>query len=123
MGDRHVVSGVNKQIFCIDANILYGWAMSHYLPSSYFENLTLVNNDYPLEPLVEDLLRIPDDNEEGCFIECDLKFHKIKSGNVLFCLYLVEANCELFTEYIKLVKQSKYNPTQKFVCDLTNKNL
>ena len=33
MGDRHVVSDVNKQILYIDANNLYGWAMSQYLPT------------------------------------------------------------------------------------------
>ena len=31
MGDRHVQSGENKQILYIDANNLYGWAMSQYL--------------------------------------------------------------------------------------------
>ena len=30
MGDRHVQSDENKQILYIDANNLYGWAMSQY---------------------------------------------------------------------------------------------
>ena len=32
MGDRFVESNENKQILYIDANNLYGWAMSQYLP-------------------------------------------------------------------------------------------
>ena len=52
MGDRHVVSDVNKQILYIDANILYGWAMSQYLPTADFEKSHLdrlsasVTNNY-----------------------------------------------------------------------------
>ena len=54
MGDRHVVSDVNTQILYIDANNLYGWAISQPLTTGDFENLTLDNNDYSLEQLVED---------------------------------------------------------------------
>ena len=45
MGEKHVVSDVNKQIFFIDAINLYGWAMSQPLPTGDFENLSLDNND------------------------------------------------------------------------------
>ena len=37
MGDRHVQSDENKQILYIDANNLYGWAMSQYLPTGDFK--------------------------------------------------------------------------------------
>ena len=37
VGDRHVVSDVNKQIFYIDASNQYGWAMSQYFPTGKFE--------------------------------------------------------------------------------------
>ena len=73
MGDRHVQSDENKQILYIDANNLYGWAMSQYLPSGEFKKLQLPEN-YSQEQLVEDLLQIPDDNEDGFFIECDLEY-------------------------------------------------
>ena len=41
MGNRHVQSDENKQTLYIDANNLYGWAMSQYLPTSEFEKLQL----------------------------------------------------------------------------------
>ena len=56
MGDRHVVLDVNKQILYIDANNLYGWALSQPLPTGHFEKVTFDNNnykdDYNLEHLV-----------------------------------------------------------------------
>ena len=79
MGDRHVVSDVNKQYLYIDANNLYGWAMSQYLPTGEIKKIFFdiqstqsafgasgINNytdDYNLEQLVEDLLQITDYNE------------------------------------------------------------
>ena len=73
MGDRQVVSDVNKQILYIHANILYGWAMSQYLSTGNFEKLLFPDN-YSQEQVVEDLLEIPGDNEYGFFIECDLEY-------------------------------------------------
>ena len=72
-GDRHVQSDENKQILYIDANNLYGWAMSQYLPIGEFKKLNFPE-EYELEQIVEDLLQIPDDNEYGYFIECDLEY-------------------------------------------------
>ena len=78
MGDRHVQSDENKQILYIDANNLYGWAMSQYLPTGEFEILPLnpcnYTDNYNLEQLVEASLQIPDDNEYGYFIDCDLEY-------------------------------------------------
>ena len=31
LGDRHVQLDENKKILCVDANNLYGWALSEYL--------------------------------------------------------------------------------------------
>ena len=62
MGDRFVESNENKQISYIDANNLYGWAWSQYLPTGNFEKLYFPD-EYELEQIVEDLRIIPDDNE------------------------------------------------------------
>ena len=73
VGDRFVESNENKQILYIDANNLYGWAMSQYLPTSEFEKLQLPE-EYILEQIVEDLRFVPDNNAFGFFIECDLEY-------------------------------------------------
>ena len=105
MGDRLVVSDVNKQILYIDANSLHEWGMSPPLPIGDFGNLPFDNNDYTddynLEQLVEDFLRIPDDNEYRFFVECDLEYPvEIKQSTETFplCLYQVDAIRELFSE-------------------------
>ena len=129
MGDRHVqsTSGVqsdeNKQILYIDANNLYGWAMSQYLPTGNFEKLQLPEN-YSQAQLVENSLQIPDNNEYGCFIECDLEYPveiKEKTKNFPLCPYQTKADPDLFSGYINDVNQPNYKPTSKLMCDVTNK--
>ena len=71
MGDRFVESNEIEQILYIDANILYGWALSQYLPTSNFETLYFPQQ-FELEQIVEGLRFIPDNNHYGFFIECDL---------------------------------------------------
>ena len=71
--------------------------------------------------MVKDFSQVPDDNEYGFFIECDLKYPaEIKqiTENFPLCPYQVGSNCQLFSNYMYLIKQPKYRPTQKLVCDL-----
>ena len=124
MGNRHVQSDENKQILYIDANNLNGWAMSQYLPTSEFEKLQLPE-EYILEQTVEDLRFIPDNNEFGYFIECDLEYPveiKEKTKNFPFCPYQTKADPDLFSAYMNNVNQPNYKPTPKFMCDVTNKS-
>ena len=124
MGDRFVESNENKQILYIDANNLYGWAMSQYLPTSEFEKLQLPE-EYILEQIVEDLRFIPDNNEFGYFIECDLEYPveiKEKPKNFPFCPYQTKADPDLFSAYMNNVNQPNYKPTPKPMCDVTNKS-
>ena len=129
MGDRHVQSDENKQILYIDANNLYGWAMSQYLPTGEFEILPLnrcnYTENYNLKQLVEDLLQIPDDSEYGFFIESDLEYpaeNKEKTKNFPFCPYQTKADPNLFSGYLNNVNQPNYKPTSKLMCDVTNKS-
>ena len=39
MNDRYIESDENTKLLYIDANNLYGWAMSQYLPTGEFEKL------------------------------------------------------------------------------------
>ena len=124
MGNGHVQSDENKQILYIDANNLYGWAMSQYLPTGEFKKLQLPEN-YSQDQLVEDLLQIPDDNEYGFFIECDLFYPaeiKENTKNFPFCPYQTKADPDLFSAYMNSVNQPNYKPTSKLMCDVTNKS-
>ena len=127
MGPRYVVSDINKQILYIDANILYGWAMSQYLPTGEFEKLhssaalRYFSEEYELEQIVEDFLQVPDNNENGYFIECDLEYPaeiKEKTKNFPFCPYQTKADPDLFSGYMNNVNQPNYKPTPKLMCDL-----
>ena len=91
MRDRFVESNENKQILHIDANNLYGWAMSQYLPTGTFEKLYFPQQ-YELEQIVEDLRFIPDNNPYGFFIEWDLEYPaEIKEKPKTFHFVLIKA--------------------------------
>ena len=69
-------------------------------------------------------MNTPDDNEFGYFIECDLEYpaeNKEKTENFPLCPYQTKADPNLFSEYMNSVEQSNYKPTEKLMCDLTNK--
>ena len=76
MGHRFVESNENKHILYIDANNLYGWAMSHYLPTGDFKKIKFgcEHDSVLMNEIKVDILSTPDDNEYGYFIECDLEY-------------------------------------------------
>ena len=65
MGDRYVKSDENKKALYKDANNLYGWAMSEYLPYDEIKFGKIFK--------LEDTLKTPDDRDIDYFIEVDLK--------------------------------------------------
>ena len=78
-----------------------------------------------MNEIKEDILNTPDDNEFGYFIECDLEYPaeiKEKTENFPLCPYQTKADPECFSEYMNSVKQPNYKPTEKLMCDLTNKD-
>jgi hypothetical protein len=58
----------NSYICYLDANNLYGWAMSQYLPYEKFRFMS----DEEIEQL--DVTTVPDDAETGYVLECDLEY-------------------------------------------------
>ena len=116
MGDRYVKSDENKKILYIDANNLYGWAMSQYLP---YDDIKFDGN-----VKLEDILDTPDDSEVGYFVEVDLKYPeeiREKTVNFPFCpenKFSPQDNC---TEYMKKMKQDSYVKCKKLICDWTDK--
>ena len=63
----------SKYIMYLDANNLYGWAMSQYLPTGEFKWLTeeQINNELDL-----DLTKYKEDSEKGLILEVDLEYPK-----------------------------------------------
>ena len=79
MGSRYVKTDEDKKILNVDANNLYGWAMSEYLP--YDE----INFDRNVN--LENILKTPDDSDIGYFVEVDLTYRdniKEKTKNFPF---------------------------------------
>ena len=79
MGDKYVQSDESKKILYVDANNLYGWAMSEYLP---YDEIKFDRN-----VKLQDILKTPDDSDIGYFIEVDLKYPdniKYKTRNFPF---------------------------------------
>ena len=80
MGPRYIESDENTKLLYIDANNLYGWAMSQYLPTGDFKKVQTFakfgcdNDELLIDEIKEDTLNTPDDNEYGYFIECDLEY-------------------------------------------------
>jgi hypothetical protein len=68
--DDYDNSRANSYIFYVDANNLYGWAMSEKLPMKDFRFLS--RDEF--ERL--DFLKVPDDSDIGYIIECDLTYPK-----------------------------------------------
>ena len=123
MGPRYIESDENTKLLYIDANNHYGWAKSQYLPTGTFEKLYFPQQ-CELEQIVEDLRFIPDNNPYGFFIECVLEYPaeiKEKTENFPLCPHQTKADPELFTTYMNSVKQPIYKPTEKLMCDLSNK--
>ena len=131
MGPRFIESNENTKLLYIDANNLYGWAMSQYLPTGDFEKMQSylrschgIYDSALMNEIKEDILNTPDDNEFGYFIECDLEYPaeiKEKTENFPLCPYQTKTDPNLFSELMNSVKQPNYKPTEKLMCDLTNK--
>ena len=64
--ENYDTSKRNSYIMYLDANNLYGWAMSQPLPTSNFKWLT----DEEMEEL--DVMMVPDDSPRGYILGCDL---------------------------------------------------
>ena len=126
IGSPYIESDENTKFLYIDANNLYGWAMSQYLPTGDFEKIKLCceYDSVLMNEIKEVILNTPDHNEFSYFVECDLEYPaeiKEKTKNFPFCPYQTKADPELFTTYMNSVKQPNYKPTEKLLCDLSNK--
>ena len=115
MGDRYVKSDENKKILYDDANNLYGWAMSEYLP---YEQIKFDNN-----VKLEDILNTPDDSDNGYFVEVDLTYPDNIKQKKNFPLAPVnkKINPDDFSDYMEEIKLDTYTQTKKLICDWSDK--
>ena len=110
MGDRYVKSDENKKILFIDANNLYGRAMSEYLP--YDEN------KFDRKVKLEDKLNTPDNSDIGYFIEVDLTYPdniKEKTKNFPFAPESKKINPDDFSDYMKEIIPDIFTQTKKLM--------
>ena len=80
----------------MDANNLYGWAMSEYLPFDEIKFKTKVK--------LEDILNTPDDSDIGYFIEVDLTYPdniKEKTKRLPFAPVNKKMNPDDFSDYME----------------------
>ena len=115
MGDRYVKSDDHRKILYIDANNLYGYAMSQSLP---YKDLKFDSID------IETILSTPDDSEIGYFVEVDLKYPdeiKDKTKNFPFCPENKFSPIDNFTDYMDSNKPESYVKCRKLICDWTDK--
>ena len=116
MGDRYVQSDNKKKILYVDANILYGWAMSKYLP--YDE----VKFDRKVK--LKDIIITPDESDIGYFIEVDLKYPdniKEKTKKLPFAPMNKKINPDNFNDFMKEIKPDIYIQTKNLICDWSDK--
>ena len=116
MGHAYVQSDENKKILYVDANNLYGWIMSEYLPSDEIK--------FDRNVKLEDILNTPDDSDIGYFIEGDLKYPdsiKYKTQNFPFDAENKIINPDVLSDYLKTIKPDTYTQTKKLMCDWSDK--
>ena len=116
MGDRYVKSDENKNILYLDADNLYGLAMSQWLP----------NDDIKFETenvCLEEILNTPD-SDIGYFLEVDLEYpHNIrqKTKHFLFCPENKSISKNDSGPYMKSIMPKNYVSHKKLIRDWTDK--
>ena len=116
MGDRYVKWDENNKILYEDANNLYGWAMSEYLP---YDEIQFARN-----VKLEVILNTPDDSDIGYFLEVDLKYPdniKEKTKIIAFASVNKKINSDGFSEYMKENIPDNYTQIKKMICEWSDK--
>ena len=108
----------NSYISYLDANNLYGDAMSNPLPVGKFNFLPQSEID------TFDLLSIPPDNEIGYIIECDLSYpdhlHPSHSDYPMAPEHMT-VEPELLSPFAKRLMGKEWKPSKKLIPNLSNK--
>ena len=103
----------------LDANNLYGGAMSEPLPTGNFHFLS--------QPEIDafDLSSIPPDGDIGYIVECDLQYpahlHDLHNDYPMAADHLV-VNRDMLSPFVSSLVDKHWKPTQKLVPNLMNKH-
>ena len=116
----------SKYIMYLDANNLYGWAMSQYLPTGNFKWMT----DKEINKI--DLGKYKADGKKGLILEVDLEYpqelhdihndypvapEKVKVSNLQYAISLLQEDCQKIQHLNWLSKQTYSNfKRQERVC-------
>ena len=109
-------------LFYIDANNLYGWAMSQYLPHSNFKHVEKLDTFSP-----EYIQSIGDEATTGYIFEVDLEYpHELHDLHNSYPLAPenVVIQKDMLSDYCKNVLETKglhFTPCQKLTPNLSNK--
>ena len=117
MGDRYIKSDENTNIIYVDANNLYGFAMSQALP---YDNIKFETENICLD----EILNTPDDNDIGYFLEVDIEYpHSIrqKTKHFPFCPENKLISKNDFTPYMQSIMPENYVSHKKLICDWADK--
>ncbi len=116
MGDRYVKSNEQTKILYLDANNLYGWAMSQNMPYKDFE--------FVVDVSIDKILSTSDDSHVGYFVECDLKYPnsiKFKTKNFPLAPVKRKVDYQELSDYQKELYGKSYIPQEKLICDWKDK--
>ena len=120
-GDRYIESDNNTVILQVDMNNLYGFAMLQHLPKGNFQ---IYENNLITESFINRVLSTHDCSNIGYVLIIDLIYPdniKYKSKNFPFCPENKTINPDNYTEYMKEHEPKPHRPTNKLICDQTNK--
>src|SRR5438093_2139659 len=128
MGTRHVKAN-NKYLkefdptketnflVYVDANNLYGLAMSQYLPTGGFKwwnDEKIYNSNSNIQHFINNLLSIPENNSQGYYLEVDLQYPRnIKEHTKNFPIAPIKRKIQEYelSDYQKfLIKDQKRIP-------------
>ena len=119
--DRYDSSKPNKWLMYLDANNLYGWAMSQSLPISDFKWVTIDNTT------LDTILSCPEDSEVGYIVEVDMDYpselHRLHNDYPLAPepLTVTEKSLSPYQKQLLEHLGHQYYPCRKLIPNLMNK--
>ena len=116
LGDRYEKVDEIKKTFNIDANKLYGWAMSEVPP----HDESKIDRNVKLH----DILKTADDSDIGYFVEVQSKYpDKLKNKTKIFhfCPEKKISRQDKFSKNMNALKRNIYTANKKLIPDWTDK--